>query len=52
MAASQDYNEEQQRLRPSRIRRIPGHLEDFVLISQPRQLVPPSLQQDLQHMQI
>ncbi len=52
MAASQDYIEEQQSLRPSRIRRIPGHLEDFVLTSQQRQLIPPPLQEDLQHMQI
>ncbi len=52
MAASRDYIEEQQRLRPSRIRRIPGHLEDFVLASQPWQLVSPPLQEDLQHTQI
>lgn len=52
MAASQDYTEEQQSLRPSRIRQIPGHLEDFIFTSQPRQLVPPSLQEDLQHMHI
>nr|XP_055047830.1 uncharacterized protein LOC129433271 [Misgurnus anguillicaudatus] len=36
MATSQDYVEEQSH-RPSRIRRIPGHLEDFILTSQPRQ---------------
>jgi len=52
MAVSRDYIEEHQSLRPSRIRRIPGHLEDFVLTSQPRQLVPPPLQEDLRHMQI
>lgn len=52
MAASRDYIEEQQSLRPSRIRRISGHLEDFVITSQQRQLVPPSLQEDLQHMHI
>ncbi len=51
MAASRDYIE-QQRLRPSRIRRIPGHLEDFVLASQPWQFVSSPLQEDLQHTQI
>lgn len=52
MAASRDYIEEHQSLRPSRIRRIPGHLEDFVLTSQPQQLVSPPLQEDSRHMHI
>lgn len=39
MAASRDYIVEQQCLHPSRIQQIPGHLEDFVLTSQPWLLV-------------
>lgn len=52
MATSRDFNENQQSLRPSRIRRIPGHLDDFVLTSQPQHLVSPPLQEDLQHMHV
>lgn len=52
MATSRDFNENQQSLRPSRIRRTPGHLDDFVLTSQPQHLVSPPLQEDLQHMHV
>lgn len=44
MATSKDFYDEQphQELRPSRARRVPGHLEDYELGYPPKQLVPPA----------